>query len=297
MFESFSGEFSALLTVLCWTISAHMFELTIKRAGVMPVNIIRLLFGIIFFCLLTLTTKSMFIPLDAPGKSWLWLSVSGIIGFAIGDYSLFRAFKETGARLSLLIMSTVPPITALIGWLILGETLSLQELTGMALTISGISFVILSRRSNNKKNSSPSYSGIFWAFGGALGQAVGLVLSKQGMGDYNAFSSTYIRIIAGVVGVSFLLFLTKGWNKVYLTLKNRQDMKLLGLGSFFSLFLGVSFSLLAVQNTETGIAATIMALLPLTIIITSIIFFKEKITISEIIGSFIAVFGAILLFL
>ena len=45
-----------------------------------------------------------------------------------------------------------------------------------------------------------SYYGLLFALGGAIGQAGGLILSKKGMGDYDAFAATQIRIMAGVVG-------------------------------------------------------------------------------------------------
>ena len=44
----------------------------------------------------------------------------------------------------------------------------------------------------------PLLLGSLLALGGAVGQAAGLVLSKKGMQDMDAFSATQIRIIAGV---------------------------------------------------------------------------------------------------
>jgi drug/metabolite transporter (DMT)-like permease len=62
-------------------------------------------------------------------------------------------------------------------------------------------------------------------------------------------------------------------------------------------FLGVSFSLLAVQNTDTGIAATLMALTPVMIIPPAILMKKEKIRPLEIIGALVSVGGVALFFL
>jgi drug/metabolite transporter (DMT)-like permease len=74
-------------------------------------------------------------------------------------------------------------------------------------------------------------------------------------------------------------------------------MKFIALGSFFGPFLGISFSLLSVKYTETGIAATIMAIVPILIIPPSIILFKEKFTWLEIIGAVISVAGVVVMFL
>jgi len=53
-------------------------------------------------------------------------------------------------------------------------------------------------------------------------------------------------------------------------------MKRITMGAFFGPFRGVSFSLLAVQHTQTGIAATLMAISLVLIILPAIT--KKKLT-------------------
>lgn len=139
--------------------------------------------------------------------------------------------------------------------------------------------------------------GILLAFGGAVGQGSGLVLSKYGMQDFDPFAATQIRVITGFVGFAILFFILKRWKKVFSAIKDKQAMTRLSIGAFFGPFLGVSFSLLSVKYTTTGIASTIMAIVPVLIIPPAIIFFKEKITLKEVIGSIIAVGGVALFFL
>ena len=79
--------------------------------------------------------------------------------------------------------------------------------------------------------------------------------------------------------------------------KNIPAMKRIFVGSIFGPFLGVSFSLLAVQYTNAGIASTIMAIVPILIIPPSVIFLKQKVTIKEIIGAIISVGGVALFFI
>jgi len=55
--------------------------------------------------------------------------------------------------------------------------------------------------------------------------------------------------------------------------------------------------LLAVKHTTTGVASTIMGIVPVLIIPPAVLFFKEKVTLKEIIGSVIAVGGVALFFL
>jgi drug/metabolite transporter (DMT)-like permease len=74
-------------------------------------------------------------------------------------------------------------------------------------------------------------------------------------------------------------------------------MKSLSVGAFFGPFLGVSFSLLAVKYTSTGIASTIMAITPVMIIAPAALFFHEKVTLREVIGAILAVIGVVMFFI
>ena len=304
MFQAHFGEFAALMTAVFWTVTSMSFEAAGKQIGSLTVNLIRLYFAFLIYTVYLYFTRGLAFPTDATGHAWLWLSISGLVGFAVGDLLLFQAFIVVGARVSMLIMSLVPPITALIGWMILGETLSLQAIAGMILTMTGIVLVVLKREDkklngNGKNKLKFSYPlvGVLLAFGGSVGQAVGLVLSKYGMKDYDAFAASQIRVLAGLVGFTLIFVFMNKWNKVKSAVKNRKGMFFTGLGSIFGPFLGVSFSLLAIQYTNTGVAATIMSIVPVLIILPAILIFKEKVNLKEVIGSVIAVGGVALLFL
>lgn len=309
MFQSHLGEYAALLTAIFWTITAIAFESAGKKIGSLSTNLIRLFLAFIFIGIYGQITRGSFIPFDASAHNWLWLSLSGFVGFVIGDLLLFEAYVVIGSRISMLIMSLTPPITALFGWIIMGEVLTAQNFLGMFLTITGIMLVVLDRKPKKKnqeeKDSSSSNKiklsypivGILLAFGGAVGQGAGLVLSKFGMQDFDPFAATQIRVITGFSGFAILFIIMKRWKKVFEAIKNRGAMARLSIGAFFGPFLGVSFSLLSVKYTTTGVASTIMAIVPVLIIPPAVIFFKEKITVKEIIGSTLAVGGVALFFM
>ncbi|MFW5786032.1 MAG: DMT family transporter [bacterium] len=322
------GELAALGTAMCWTITALSFESAGKRVGSLSVNLIRLWIAFGLLTIYSLIFRGVALPVDAGSHAWLWLSLSGLVGFVIGDLFLFRAFVLIGARIAMLVFSAVPPITAFLGWLALGEVLSLTELLGIALTTGGIAAVVGQRQKREeliaagsaddvatsvsgktavhpagaaRRRRAPtmkhSVLGALFALGGAVGQAGGLVLSRHGVGDYNAFAATQIRGIAGIIGFSILFTVLRRWHKVGEALRNGPAMRRISLGAFFGPFLGVSLSLLAVQNTTSGIASTIMALVPVLIIPPAAIIFKERIRVLEVAAALVAVAGVSLLFL
>jgi drug/metabolite transporter (DMT)-like permease len=294
---NYIGELAAVATALFWTVTALAFERASLRVGSLAVNIIRLFIGFLFLSVFTYFYRNSFFPYDASFDSWFWLMLSGFVGFVFGDLFLFKSFTVIGSRFAMLIMTMVPPITALSGWIILGEKLTFMNFVGMFLTIGGISCAIFSRNNANRKLSLKlSVKGILFAFGGALGQALGLVLSKFGMKSYDPFAATQIRLIAGMLGLTVLVTILGRWGSVIKALSNRQGMAAISLGSFFGPCLGVSFSLLAIQHAKTGIASTIMAIVPVLLIPPAVFLYKEKVTIFEILGATVSICGVALFF-
>lgn len=307
MIQSHTGEFAALLTAFLWTITAVAFESASKKIGSLTVNLIRLFLALLFLSLYNWIFRGHLFPSDATSHNVVWLTISGIVGFTLGDLFLFEAYVVVGSRISMLIMSLTPPITALIGWITIGEQMTPMNFLGMALTITGIILVLLKKQPQSdlekemktRKKVRLNYPliGILLAFGGSVGQGTGLVLSKIGMQDYDPFAASQIRVAAGIVGFSILFVFLKRWNRVFKAIRNKKAMVGVSIGAFFGPFLGVSFSLLSVKYTTTGIASTIMAIVPILIIPPSIIFFKEKITLKEVIGALIAVSGVAIFFI
>jgi drug/metabolite transporter (DMT)-like permease len=298
------GEIAALLTAAFWTVTSMSFESAGKKVGSLSVNLIRLVIAFLIYCVLNYFRRGMILPLDAGTERWIWLALSGLVGFVIGDLLLFQSYVVIGARIAMLIMALAPPITAFMSWIILGETLSLMNWVGMIVTLLGISIVILKREKQDadptkKRKITTSYSikGILLAFGGAIGQGVGLVVSKKGMGDYDAFAASHIRVITGMIGFAIIILVTNRYGKVWKAIQHQSAMKRIALGSFFGPFLGVSFSLIAIQHTQAGIAATLMAIVPVLIIPPAILFFHEKVNWKEILGALITVAGVAIFFL
>lgn len=302
--QNYYGELAALFTALMWTVSSMAFEAAGKRVGSISLNIIRLVMALVFISIFNYFSRGLILATDATTHNWVWLTLSGLVGFVIGDLLLFRAFIVIGARITMLIMSLAPPITAIIGWIVLGEVLTVKQILAMLVTISGIVIVMFFRNSGKKletqikeKTFSVALIGFLLALGGTIGQAAGLVLSKKGMGDYDPFAASQIRIIAGIFGFAVLISVLKRWSRVFSALRNFPAVKQMTLGAFSGPFLGMSFSLVAVKFTETGIAATLMSIVPVIIIVPAIVINKEKIKAMEIVGAFIAVIGVGLFFM
>ena len=294
----YTGELAAIGAALCWTGTSLVFEAATRRAGNLAVNVLRMTYAIVLITVLAWLWRGMPFPTDAGTEQTLWLILSGIVGFILGDLFLFQAFERVGARISMLVMSLVPPLTAACSWPLLGEPLNAPQIIGILVTVTGIILVVLKNDKQQKKiRFRYSLAGILLALGGAVGQSAGLMLSKFGMGDYDFISATQIRIAAGMAGFWIICLFGNKTLPVLRTFRDAKSTRLIFTGAFFGPFVGVSLSLLAVQNTLTGIASTLMAIVPVLIIPPAILLFKEKVTLREIVGASISVGGVAILFL
>lgn len=307
--SSHVGELAAVGTALCWTVSAVSFQTASTRIGSMVVNWLRLVIALAFLTTLGFVLHGRLLP-DASASAWGWLALSGLIGFVLGDLALFRAFVLIGARLSMLVMCLAPPLTAVFGWLFLGEQLTPTQVAGMALTVAGVAWTVLERDTGAgrpvpvptavvvpKTRFTGRFAGVLLACVGALGQAGGLIFSKLGMAELpDPFAATQVRVLAGIAGFSALFFATRWWSRVG---DARRDARALGfttLGSFFGPFLGVSLSLLAVHRTQAGVAAALMSIVPVLMIPVALVVFRERVTLRSAAGTVLAVAGVIVLF-
>lgn len=293
----YSGEVAGLATAICWTATAMSFQVATRRIGSVSVNLIRLVFAFIFYVVYTRVFMGQWLPLDAPAKAWIYLSISGLIGFVLGDFFLFKSYEFVSSKISMLIMTMASPVAALLGWFMMDEYFSVMNILGMMLVIGGVSLVILKKDvENGIKKSRYPLKGILYAFGGAVGQGIGAVFSKIGMGEYDAFASSQIRVITGIIGFALLITLTGRWKGVTQGLGDKKALKALTFGSFFGPFLGVSLGMVAFKYTSVGIASTLMATVPVFILLPSHIIMKEKLMLNEVLGALIAVAGIAIFF-
>ena len=291
----------ALIAALGMVASSISFEVAGKKIGSLTVNILRLVQALIFLSITSFFVRGIAFPIDASLKEYTFLGISGFIGMFLGDLFMFESFVLLGARITTLIMTTVPVVTTLSAWIILGETLSFKEGLAILLTIGGIFLVMFYGNGKGEKEKDQKLKfpirGIFCAIGGVLGQSLGMVFSKIGLESYNSLAATQIRVIVAIIAFTILISIKGRWKEVKKGMKDKAALKWLVVGSFFGPFLGVTAMLIALKNTSAGIVSTLSSTSPVLVIPFCIFIFKEKVKPIEILGAIISVGGASLFFI
>jgi drug/metabolite transporter (DMT)-like permease len=293
----FAGELAALGTAFCWAAGTNLFAAAGRRMGSMVLNRLRITVAVVFLGLALLATRGTPWPTWATGTQLALLAVSGLVGFVFGDTFYFRALVILGPGRAALIASLAPLFTLTIAWPVLGEAPGPLALLGVALTLGGI-FAVLKEheRLEHAHVEGSVVAGIVAGVLGALGQAVGYVISKIALRTgLDPLSATLVRVAAAVIGIWTLAALQRNAAGSFAALRDRAAALFMVGGAFCGPFLGVS--LYALEHIEAGVAASITACYPLPTILLSSRFHGEPLTARTLVGSVVTVAGVVVLFL
>ena len=315
---AYLGEFISLGVAALWTVSALAAEVATKRMGVLVLNVWRLTLAFLLSAALLWVTTGEPLPLMAGGEAWCWLLLSGFVGYFLGDWCLFNSYIVIGSRLGQLFMTLAPAFTAFFAWTMVGQTLSWHTLLAMVVTLSGIGIAISDSR-GTEDGKPVRMKGIMLGIGAALGQGLGLVLSKIGMDYYTAnisptqleeiggvmpFGSNLIRCIAGAICYTIWYLISHRVHqnpelKPYLirAMSDRKAVIALCITLLSGPFFGVGLSLTALQYTAAGIASTLMAMTPILILLPTHWLFRQPITSRAVFGAIVSCIGVAMFFM
>ena len=307
------GELISLGVAVSWTVTAWFADKASRRVGAMVTNVLRLVLAVVLLGIILWISTGHPYPAYSDGRTWFWLGLSALVGYVFGDWCLFNSYIHIGPRFGQLFMTLAPPMAAVAGWIMLGETLSWKSVLAMLVTLVGIGISIITRDSGKHKlKLDLPLKGILLGIGAGIGQGVGLVLSKIGMEHYSEaipacapggmegmlpFASTMIRAIIGGLGFLILLSIQKGLPRLREAVKDPVTMKFATIITIFGPAVGVSLSLMAVRYAPAGIASTLMALTPVIIILPEVLINKKKIRLKELIGLAVSITGVAMFFL
>jgi len=303
---TYLGELISIGVAFSWTATALLSEFGSKRLGNLTLNVLRMALALVFSLVLFGVVTGEPLPTGVSSEAISWMLLSGLVGYVIGDFCLFQCYIIIGSRYGQLFMTLAPLSAALMAWVTLGQQMKAMSIVAMLVTLVGIGISVLGRGEHHKVSLRLPLSGVLFAIGAAVCQGVGLVLSKIGMDHYNTpdmpewlipFSANFYRCVAGIIGFTLLLYFRDGVAPLREAMHDRKGLTVATATTIFGPFVGVGFSLMAVQYTAAGIASTLMAMTPIIILLPSYWLFHERITWRAVVGAFISVVGVSLFFL
>jgi drug/metabolite transporter (DMT)-like permease len=293
------GEIAGIMTSVFYAVNAVVITKATRQTGSVITNRMRVAFAFLYLVIINLVLFRQPLPFDSGSDRWMWLSLSGVIGLALGDTFLFQSYILVGARIGALLLSLSTVFGVLEAWLIFGETLRVGQILGIALASAGIIWVVAERGNGKDQGAHHVIPGITFGILSAICNATGLVLSKQGMaGNFSPFQANVIRMLAALLVLILIMVFQKQTSHTFQVLReNNSAIKFLALAAVIGPVLGVSSSLLAVQHTEVGVASVLTSLPPVFMLPISYFFFKECLSWQAIAGTMFAMIGVTILFI
>lgn len=309
---NYVGEILSLGVAALWTMAALTCELATRHFAVSVVNVWRMLMGLLGSMVLCLWLTGSALPLYADAETWMWMLMSGVVGFFLGDMCLLSSYVYIGSRLGQLLMTTAPIFSALAAWAMMGQRMSLMSVVAMMVTLAGIAVSVLGRGQGGRLiGLKLPLRGVLYGLGAGMGQGLGYVLSVKGLHHYATvvpaevlpvmehelpFGANVIRLVAGLVCFGLWLVVKRRGGQMLASLTDWRGLLIVVAAVLTGPVIGVGLSLMASQYTGAGIASTLMATTPIMILLPSRYLFHERITLRSVVGAVISVVGVALFF-
>lgn len=261
-------EIAALAAALCWALNALFSAGPAGHLGAFAFNRIRQIFVTCLLAGFVLYSGSWH---SLTSEALLPLILSGIIGIFIGDTALFLCLTRIGPRRTGILFAANAPMTVLLGWLFLDETISMLALLGVALVAVGVCLAILFGRRKTMDHPWEQVKGSLWVGIGlgllaALSQAVGAIITRPVMeAGFDPVLGSMIRVATAACCLTVLTLMPIAVVKPRKPLNLPILLQTLWTG-FLGIALGMTLLLYALSGGQAGIVTTLSATTPVMVL-------------------------------
>ncbi|MEM9291870.1 MAG: DMT family transporter [Acidobacteriota bacterium] len=300
------GELTCLLAALCWSSAVTLLGPVIERLGAQAVNLFK---NVLTLVLLGLTLLLVGGWSELTAASWQSLALifaSGLLGLALGDTALLAAVPRLGVHRTLLWQTTGPIFAAILAFALYGDLPTLLDGLGAAVVLLGVWVVVSDRPSaaapresateasaagSRSATSSLVAIGTVLAILAAFGQGAGVVVAKAGMADLGAISATWVRLLAGALGVAAALAIRGQLGSTVRSLASWREVKSLTPATLLGTYIGMVLMMAGIAATHASVAAVLLATSPIFSLFIDARLEARRIPIRGLVGTVIAVVG------
>lgn len=258
----------ALGAAACWALGSLLSVSPARHLGAFAFTRWRMLMVAAMLWTVTLASGSWHtFPLESGGA----MALSGLIGIFVGDTALFAAMNRLGPRRAGVLFATHAMFSALLGFWLLGERMSLQAAAGAGLTMGGVMTAILLGRHKEESHdweADRGHVGAGVALGllAALCQAVSSLIAKPVMSaDVDPIAASAVRVSVAC-GVHFIL-LWSGFSAARAQqAPNLRVLAQTALNGFIGMGVGMTLILIALKKGDIGMVAILSSVSPVLVL-------------------------------
>jgi len=291
------GILASLAAAFFWAVAIILFKKSGDTISPLALNL--------FKCLLTLVllVATLFfsgVPLfpTAPLNTWLLFAVSGIMGISLADTFLFMALTRIGAGMTAVVECLYLPLTLLLSFLFLNESLGMKGICGAALVIGAIFMASapFGKHDQNRNGSAlrPLLGGLFFGIVSMLLIAASIVMIKHQLEKTDVLWVSFVRVLFGTAGLLVAALLTGNRRSLFVQLIPSRAWLTALPGAFIGNYLAMLAWLAGMKYALVSVAAIVNQLSTIFIFLLGAVFLREPVTASRILATLMAVCGAVL---
>ncbi len=300
---------SAFAAAFCFALSAVFAHRTTRLVGVFTANVARIWIATGFLAVLAAAHGNVW-----RGAAFPVFVVSGLVGYGLGDLSLFAAYPRLGSRLtSLLMQCLASPFAAVVEWLWLGVRPGGTALFCGAAILVGVGLAVapsvpVGGREAPRSHVPPAarrWVGLLFGVLAAFGQAGGAVLSRKAYAlthaagqDIDGFTVAFQRVLGGVVITTVAYGLSRSvrrWREGEPVPDWRVAWPWVLANALAGATVGVSFLQRALGSAPSAVVLAIIALTPLLVVPFAYFLEHERPSARSLLGGALAVAAAVVL--
>jgi drug/metabolite transporter (DMT)-like permease len=191
-------------------------------------------------------------------EALVWLMLSGLIGLAIGDVCLFRAYSLIGAGRTLMLFGFQPLLLGSMGYVLFGQLVEAQRFLGIFFFVACLLIFSLESR---RMRGHWEWKGLMWALIGVFFDAGGVLLTRGAFESSPALTSLEANLYRFAGALIGFVLIAKFFRPIRLIERFRSESSknksLLIFASLCGTTLSLGLYLVAIQ---TGHLATVSAI-------------------------------------
>jgi len=201
----------ALFAVIVWGASFVATKVSLQYAAPTTIVWLRFSMGVVILGLTVALKKQFALP---KGKDWGYFALLGFLGITFHQWLQSTGLLTAQATTSAWIVATTPVFMALLGLIILRESLASYQVAGMFLATFGVLLVVTKGDLAALTTGNFSTPGDFLVLISALNWAVFSTLSRSGLQKHPATRMMFFVMSFGWLFTSFLFFSSSGFGQI-----------------------------------------------------------------------------------
>ena len=290
------GKTMAILCAVAWAGAVILFKLAGDKVRPLALNLYKTALTVSLLFPILLLLRIPLFPAAVPGRQWLAVMASGILGIAVSDTLFFACLNRLGAGMTAIVDALYAPFVMTATWLVLLQRPRPEQIGGALLVIAAV-LVVAYRKSGSPLPTRRIMSGIFFGVAAMAIMAVSIVLMQPVLQSASVFWVTELRMLSALAVLLAMFAVQKERRQLLAPLWRKGSRHYAFWGALLGNLLSMTLWVGAFKFTSVNSAAVLNQTNTVFVVVLACVFLKESFTRRRLLATALAVAGSLLVLL